>query len=98
MTRVVCRVCGGFIGDIGKTPAYEAQQNLLRHLQAHNPETKRGVRSAVRGIRLPIPMLKEVDRLVETHPEMAYTGRQQFIESAVREKIERLRLIEQTTG
>jgi hypothetical protein len=98
MSRVVCRVCGGFIGDIGKTSAYEARQNLLRHLQAHNPETKRGVRPAVRRIRLPIPMLKEVDRLVEAHPEMAYTSRQEFIESAVREKIERLRLIDRTTG
>lgn len=41
------------------------------------------------GVRLPNPMLQEVDRIVGEHPEMSYT-RQQFIESAVREKLERL--------
>lgn len=40
------------------------------------------------GIRMPNPMLEEVDRFVVEHPELNYT-RQQFIESAVREKLER---------
>jgi hypothetical protein len=38
-------------------------------------------------------MVDEIDRIVAEHPEMNYT-RQQFIESAVREKIERIRLLE----
>jgi len=38
-------------------------------------------------------MIDEIDRIVAGHPEMNYT-RQQFIESAVREKIERIRLLE----
>jgi hypothetical protein len=38
-------------------------------------------------------MVTEIDRIVEEHPEMNYT-RQQFVESAVREKIERTRLLE----
>lgn len=38
-------------------------------------------------------MVDEIDRIVKEHPEMNYT-RQQFIESAVREKIERTKLLE----
>ena len=44
-------------------------------------------------IRLPIEMTLEVDRLVHKFP-MWYRNRQQFVESAVREKLETLRKIE----
>ena len=37
-------------------------------------------------------MMDEVERLVLDHPEL-YNNRQQFIESAVREKIENLKRI-----
>lgn len=57
------------------------------------PKTERGEPPKRMGVRLPDAMMKEVDRLVEAHPEMGYT-RQQFIESAVREKMERIRLLE----
>jgi hypothetical protein len=38
-------------------------------------------------------MMDEVERIVEEHPEL-YNNRQQFIEAAIREKIESLRLLE----
>jgi hypothetical protein len=38
-------------------------------------------------------MMSEVDRLVRKHSELNY-NRQQFIESAVREKIERLIMLQ----
>jgi len=41
------------------------------------------------AIRLPKRMMAEVDRIVVDHPELNY-NRQQFVESAVREKIERM--------
>jgi len=41
---------------------------------------------------LPKPMVDEVDRLVEAFPEFSY-NRQQFIESAIREKIEKMRTV-----
>ena len=44
-------------------------------------------------VRLPSPMMSEVDRLVRKHSELNY-NRQQFIESAVREKIERLIILQ----
>ena len=40
-----------------------------------------------KNIRIPKPMMDEVERIVEEHPEL-YNNRQQFIESAIREKIE----------
>jgi hypothetical protein len=44
------------------------------------------------NIRIPKPMIDAVERIVSDHPEL-YNNRQQFIESALREKIERLGLI-----
>ena len=44
-------------------------------------------------VRLPSTMMSEVDRLVRKHYELNY-NRQQFIESAVREKIERLIILQ----
>jgi metal-responsive CopG/Arc/MetJ family transcriptional regulator len=44
------------------------------------------------SIRIPTPMVKEIDRIVKKRPELHY-NRQQFIECAVREKIEKTRLI-----
>ena len=37
-------------------------------------------------------MMDEVERIVNEHPEL-YNNRQQFIEAAVREKIESIRLL-----
>ena len=44
------------------------------------------------NIRIPKPMMDEVEKIVSGHPEL-YNNRQQFIESAIREKIEKLGLI-----
>lgn len=52
------------------------------------PRTLRGGPVARRNIRIPAPMMDEVLRIVEEHPEL-YNNRQQFIEAAVREAIER---------
>jgi len=38
-------------------------------------------------------MVDEVDRIVKEHSELNY-NRQQFVESAIREKIERIKFIE----
>jgi len=56
------------------------------------PKTKQGRKSRT-GVRLPDTMLEWIDQLVKEHPEMNY-NRQQFVESAIREKIERTRLLE----
>jgi len=42
-------------------------------------------------------MMDEVEKIVTSHPEL-YNNRQQFIESAIREKIERLKIIERLKG
>jgi len=39
-------------------------------------------------------MIEEIDRIVREHPGLSY-NRQQFVESAIREKIERTKLLEQ---
>jgi len=57
------------------------------------PKTQRGKPPGRTSIGLPNPMVAEIDRIVKEHPEMNYT-RQQFVESAIREKIERTRLLE----
>jgi len=44
------------------------------------------------SVRVPVPMIKEIDRIVIEHPELHY-NRQQFIECAIREKIEKTQLI-----
>lgn len=54
------------------------------------PPTKK--KQKRKPIRLPLPMVEEVDRIVKTFP--IYANRQQFVESAVRDKIEKVRLIE----
>ena len=46
-------------------------------------------------IRLPGAMVREVDRIVREHSELNY-NRQQFVESAVREKIEHIKMLEGT--
>ena len=50
----------------------------------------RTLRPAVarRNIRIPEPMMDQVQTIVEDHPEL-YNNRQQFIESAIRDAIER---------
>ena len=45
------------------------------------------------AIRLPSGMMNEADRVVREHPELNY-NRQQFVESAVREKIEKTIIFE----
>ena len=52
------------------------------------PKTLRGEAVPRKNIRIPKPMMDEVERIVAEHPEL-YNNRQQFIESAIREKIER---------
>jgi metal-responsive CopG/Arc/MetJ family transcriptional regulator len=43
------------------------------------------------SVGIPVPMLEEIDRIVRERPELHY-NRQQFIESAIREKIEKNQL------
>jgi len=38
-------------------------------------------------------MTDEINRIIEGHPELSY-NRQQFVESAIREKIEKIKLME----
>jgi metal-responsive CopG/Arc/MetJ family transcriptional regulator len=45
-----------------------------------------------KGVRVPVPMIEEIDRIVQQYPEFSY-NRQQFIESAIREKIEKIQLL-----
>jgi len=59
------------------------------------PKTKRG--SVPRkNIRIPKPLVDEVDRIVRECG--LYLNRQQFIESAIREKVEKFRLVEGKSG
>lgn len=51
------------------------------------PRTLRGHALPRKNIRLPKPMMDRAQRIVEEHPEL-YNNRQQFVESAIREKIE----------
>jgi len=44
------------------------------------------------SVGIPVPMLEEIDRIVRERPELHY-NRQQFIESAIREKIEKNQLV-----
>jgi metal-responsive CopG/Arc/MetJ family transcriptional regulator len=44
------------------------------------------------SIRVPVPMIEELDRIAKEHPGLNY-NRQQFIECAIREKIEKTQLI-----
>ncbi len=46
-----------------------------------------------KNIRIPKPMMDEVERIVTAHPEL-YNNRQQFIEAAIRESIEKIRTLE----
>jgi hypothetical protein len=56
------------------------------------PKTKGGGEARL-AVRLPIRIIDEVDRLITKFKALKY-NRQQFVESAVREKIEKFWLIE----
>jgi len=60
------------------------------------PRTKKASEDRV-VIRIPKPMMDEVDRMVCHHKEYHY-NRQQFVESAIREKMERIKLLLEKTG
>jgi len=56
------------------------------------PKTKK--KSVPRiGVRIPKPMIDEVDKIVETYSAL-YPNRQQFVEIAIRQKIEKINEIE----
>jgi hypothetical protein len=55
------------------------------------PRTING-RSRRQSVRVPVSKLEETDRIARGHPELHY-NRQQFIESAIREKTEKTQLI-----
>ena len=57
----------------------------------HMPRTINGENHRI-SMRIPKVMITEADRIVREHPELHY-NRQQFIESAIREKIEKTRII-----
>jgi metal-responsive CopG/Arc/MetJ family transcriptional regulator len=44
------------------------------------------------SVRVPVPMIEEIDRIARERPELHY-NRQQFIECAIREKIQKTQLI-----
>lgn len=56
------------------------------------PKTKKRKIERV-NVRLPKPMVDEIDRIMKAFPEFNY-NRQQFVESAIREKIEKIKVIE----
>jgi metal-responsive CopG/Arc/MetJ family transcriptional regulator len=56
------------------------------------PRTLRGEAVPRKNIRIPKPMMDKVERIVEEHPEL-YNNRQQFIEAAIREKIEKYAIL-----
>ena len=56
------------------------------------PRTKKAATPRT-PIRIPTPMMNEVDRIVDDHPELKY-NRQQFIETAIREKIQTIQALE----
>jgi metal-responsive CopG/Arc/MetJ family transcriptional regulator len=45
-----------------------------------------------KSVLVPVSMVEEIDRIVWEYPEFSY-NRQQFIESAIREKIEKIQLL-----
>jgi metal-responsive CopG/Arc/MetJ family transcriptional regulator len=55
------------------------------------PRTINGENSR-KSMRVPAPMIEEIDKIVMEYPELHY-NRQQFVESAIREKIERMQLV-----
>ena len=61
----------------------------MLHSDLQMPQVKRGSSDRV-PIRIPAPMMEEIDRIVRELPELNY-NRQQFVETAIREKIEKLR-------
>jgi hypothetical protein len=73
------------------------RQDLGKRLRATSA-TPSGMPRTINGenhrqsVRIPKPMIEEVDRIVREHPELHY-NRQQFIECAIREKIEKTQLI-----
>ena len=56
------------------------------------PRTINGENSR-KSTRIPVSMVEEIDRIVRENPELHY-NRQQFIECAIREKIEKTQIIE----
>ena len=55
------------------------------------PRTINGGNSR-KSMRVPAPMIEEIDKIVIGYPGLHY-NRQQFVESAIREKIEKMQLI-----
>ena len=49
-----------------------------------------------KNVRIPKPLIDEVDRVVREYG--LYVNRQQFVESAVREKVERFKLLRENVG
>ncbi len=62
---------------------------LPRGVMIRMPRTKGGAVPR-KNIRIPKPMMDAVDEIVKTHPEL-FLNRQQFIEDAIRQSIERIR-------
>jgi metal-responsive CopG/Arc/MetJ family transcriptional regulator len=61
----------------------------MLHSDLQLPQVKRAGSERV-PVRIPAPMVEEIDRIVRELPELNY-NRQQFVETAIREKIEKLR-------
>jgi hypothetical protein len=59
-------------------------------LEPEMPRTING-ESRRQSVRVPVPMIEEIDKIVKASPGLHY-NRQQFIESAIREKIEKTQL------
>ena len=55
------------------------------------PRTVNGGNSR-KSIRIPATIIEAIDKIVNGYPELHY-NRQQFVECAIREKIERMQLI-----
>jgi metal-responsive CopG/Arc/MetJ family transcriptional regulator len=61
----------------------------MLHSDLHMPRVKKGGSERF-PVRIPAPMIEEIDRIVRERPELNF-NRQQFVETAIREKIEKLR-------
>jgi len=60
------------------------------------PVSKRSKADRV-PVRIPKPIVNEVDKICSEHQEYSY-NRQQFIETSIREKMEKIRLLEKKSS
>ena len=78
---------GTFWQNLGKT----LRTRSAIKMRIKMPRTING-KTPRQSTRIPTPMIKEIDKIAREHPGLHY-NRQQFVECAIREKIEKTQLI-----